>query len=193
MRPAMGKPDVRADPIWRVQPIVVRHNRRSAERLRRPAISFRRVSMPREFSPLVGVRPLGWTERDDELTGHGFSERRPMARHRSHSVEFKRQIAQEFLSGETLHDLAKRHDVSRNFIRIWVSEVRARRIPRRCAGGQSHLGIRGPDRRPRTAGWQAGSGTGVSKGALKSAPRPKNGTSSVITGPAASPSRKDAG
>jgi hypothetical protein len=31
------------------------------------------------------------------------------------------------------------------------------------------------------------------KGALKSAPRPKNGTTSVITGPAASPSQKDAG
>lgn len=43
-----------------------------------------------------------------------------MAKHRSHSVEFKRQVAQEFISGETLHGLAKRHDVSRNLIRIWV-------------------------------------------------------------------------
>jgi hypothetical protein len=33
-----------------------------------------------------------------------------MAKHRSHSIAFKRQIAQEFISGETLHDLAKRHD-----------------------------------------------------------------------------------
>ncbi len=40
-----------------------------------------------------------------------------MAKHRSHSVEFKRQVAQEFLAGETLHGLAKRHDVSRNLIR----------------------------------------------------------------------------
>lgn len=31
------------------------------------------------------------------------------------------------------------------------------------------------------------------KGALKSAPRPKNVTTSVITGPAVSPSPKDAG
>jgi hypothetical protein len=37
-----------------------------------------------------------------------------MLKHRSHSVEFKRQVAQEFLAGETLHRLAKRHDVSRN-------------------------------------------------------------------------------
>lgn len=43
-----------------------------------------------------------------------------MAKHRSHSIEFKRQIAQEFIAGETLHGLAKRHDLSRNLIRVWV-------------------------------------------------------------------------
>ncbi len=29
-----------------------------------------------------------------------------MAKYRSHSIEFKRQVAQEFLAGETLHGLA---------------------------------------------------------------------------------------
>ena len=48
-----------------------------------------------------------------------------MARHRSHSVEFKRQVAQEFLSGDTLHGLAKRHDISRNLIRVWVEKYEA--------------------------------------------------------------------
>ena len=48
-----------------------------------------------------------------------------MARHRSHSVEFKRQVAQAFLAGETLHGLAKRHDISRNLIRIWVEKYEA--------------------------------------------------------------------
>ena len=48
-----------------------------------------------------------------------------MAKHRSHSVEFKRQVAQEFLAGETLHGLAKRHDISRNLIRIWVDKYEA--------------------------------------------------------------------
>ena len=43
-----------------------------------------------------------------------------MAKHRSHSIDFKRQVAQEFIAAETLHGLAKRHDVSRNLIRIWV-------------------------------------------------------------------------
>ena len=43
-----------------------------------------------------------------------------MAKYRSHSIEFKRQVAQEYLSGETLHGLAKRHDVTRNLIPVWV-------------------------------------------------------------------------
>jgi hypothetical protein len=35
-----------------------------------------------------------------------------MAKHRSHSVAFKRQVAGEFIAGETLHALSKRHDIS---------------------------------------------------------------------------------
>jgi transposase len=48
-----------------------------------------------------------------------------MAKHRSHSIEFKRQVAQEFIAGETLHGLAKRHDIVRNLIRIWVQMYEA--------------------------------------------------------------------
>lgn len=44
----------------------------------------------------------------------------PIARHRSHRIEFKRQVVHEFIAGGTLHGLAKRHDVSRTLIRIWV-------------------------------------------------------------------------
>ena len=42
-----------------------------------------------------------------------------MAKHRTHSIEFK-QIAQDFIAGETLHALASRHDISRNLIQIWA-------------------------------------------------------------------------
>src|ERR1700724_1276106 len=42
-----------------------------------------------------------------------------MAKHRIHSIEFKRQIAQAFIAGETLHALASRHDISPSLIRIW--------------------------------------------------------------------------
>ena len=46
-----------------------------------------------------------------------------MARHRTYPIAFKRQVAQEFLSGEvSLHGLAKRHDVCRNLIRVWVEK-----------------------------------------------------------------------
>ena len=38
--------------------------------------------------------------------------------HKQHRV--KRQVAQEYLSGETLHGLAKRHDIQRQLIRVWV-------------------------------------------------------------------------
>ncbi|TQI65209.1 transposase [Bosea sp. AK1] len=48
-----------------------------------------------------------------------------MARHRTHSIEFKRQIAQDYLAGETLHSLARRHDLSRNLVRIWIQKFEA--------------------------------------------------------------------
>ena len=116
-----------------------------------------------------------------------------MAKHRSHSVEFKRQVAQEFLAGETLHGLAKRHDVSRNLIRIWVQkheqgafddDAQAADLIQEYEARIAAL--------ERLVGKQALE-LEFLKGALKSAPRPKNGSTSVITGPVASPSRKDAG
>ena len=48
-----------------------------------------------------------------------------MARHRTHSIEFKRQVVQEFLAGESPHALAKRHSISRNLIKIWVAKCEA--------------------------------------------------------------------
>ena len=48
-----------------------------------------------------------------------------MARQRSHSIEFKRQVVQEFIAGETLYGLAKRHDISRQLIRVWVQKYEA--------------------------------------------------------------------
>ena len=48
-----------------------------------------------------------------------------MRKHRSYPIEFKRQVAQEFLAGETLHGLAKRHEINRNLVRIWVAKYEA--------------------------------------------------------------------
>ena len=48
-----------------------------------------------------------------------------MANHRTHSIAFKRQVVQEYLAGETLHGLARRHELSRTLFRIWVDKYEA--------------------------------------------------------------------
>ncbi|MEQ8367800.1 MAG: transposase [Roseicyclus sp.] len=115
-----------------------------------------------------------------------------MAKHRSHSVEFKRQVVQEFLAGETLHGLAKRHDVSRNLIRIWVQKYEEGAFD---DDAQTVDLLQEYEARiaalERLVGKQALE-LEFLKGALKNAPPPKSGTISIVTSPAASPSRKDA-
>ena len=43
-----------------------------------------------------------------------------MGKHKAQSVELKHQVVQEYLAGETLHGLARRHNLPRSLIRIWV-------------------------------------------------------------------------
>ena len=116
-----------------------------------------------------------------------------MARHRSHSIEFKRQIVQEFLAGETLHGLAKRHDISRNLIRIWVEKYEAGAFD---DDAQAADLLQAYEARiaalERLVGKQALE-LEFLKGAHRLGPGPRNAPMSVIAGPAASPSRKDAG
>ena len=54
-----------------------------------------------------------------------FGNSNTLTKHRSHSAAFKRQVAEEFIAGETLHALSKRHDISRQLIRIWVGKFEA--------------------------------------------------------------------
>jgi transposase len=114
-----------------------------------------------------------------------------MARHRSHSVAFKRQVAEEFLGGETLHGLAKRHDVSRNLIRVWVAKYEAGAFDDDTQAADL---IQAYEARiaalERLVGKQALE-LEYLKGAWRSAPLPRSGPTSVIIGPAASPSPKD--
>jgi transposase len=116
-----------------------------------------------------------------------------MARHRSHSVEFKRQVAQEFLGGETLHGLARRHDISRNLIRVWVEKYEAGAFDEDAKAADL---IQAYEARiaalERLVGRQALE-LEFLKGALRCAPRPGSGPTSAIAGPVASPSRGDAG
>lgn len=116
-----------------------------------------------------------------------------MARHRTHSLEFKRQVAQEYLGGETLHGLAKRHDLSRNLIRIWIQRYEAGALDEDAVAAnlveQYEARIAALER---LVGKQALE-LEFLKGALKSAPRRRSAPTSVIVGPPASPSPKDAG
>ena len=112
-----------------------------------------------------------------------------MAKHRTHSIEFKRQVAQEFLAGETLHGLAKRHDVCRNLIRVWVQKYEAGDLAAADLLQQYEARIAALER---LVGKQALE-LEFLKGAVKSAPRPKSAAMSVIVGPPASALQKDAG
>lgn len=116
-----------------------------------------------------------------------------MTKHRSHSAAFERQVAQEFIAGDTLHGLSKRDDISRQLIRIWVgkydagaldNDVQAADLLQEYEGKIAAL--------ERMVGRQALE-IELLKGALKSAPRPRSEITSVIAGPVVSPSRKDVG
>ncbi|MGY3116890.1 transposase [Bradyrhizobium sp. S3.14.4] len=116
-----------------------------------------------------------------------------MAKHRTHSVEFKRQVSQEYLSGETLHGLAKRHDISRNLIRIWVEKFQAGALDEDLAAADLLQ-----DYEARIAALERLVGKQALeleflKGALHARQRRRSEPTSAITGPAASPSRKDVG
>jgi transposase len=115
-----------------------------------------------------------------------------MAKHRTHSAEFKRQVAQEYIAGETLHALAKRHDLSRNLVRIWVAKYEAGAFEDDFGAAdllqEYEAKIAALER---MVGRQALE-IEFLKGALKNAPRWRSGSTSVITGPVASPSPKDA-
>ena len=117
-----------------------------------------------------------------------------MARqHRSHSVAFKRQVCEEFLAGETLHGLAKRHDLCRNLIRVWVVKYEAGAFDDDASAADL---IQAYEARiaalERLVGKQALE-LEFLKGASASAARTRNAPTSVITGPPGSPSLKDAG
>jgi len=58
-----------------------------------------------------------------------------MTKHRSHSAAFKRQVAEEFIAGETLHAMSKQHDISRQLIRIWVGKFEAGASPSVSSAG----------------------------------------------------------
>lgn len=67
---------------------------------------------------MLAGAPLGM-DRLRALDRHpvsSFQTIKAMTKHHSDSAAFERQVAQEFVTGETLHRLSKRHDISRQLI-----------------------------------------------------------------------------
>ena len=116
-----------------------------------------------------------------------------MAKHRAHSIKFKRQVVQEYLGGETLHSLSKRHGVSRNLIQVWIQKYEAGEYDEDAVTADL---VQAYEARiaalERLFGKQALE-LEFLKGAQKSSAPPRSEPMSVITGPTVSPSPKDAG
>ena len=117
-----------------------------------------------------------------------------MARYRTHTIEFKRQVAEEHLSqGAALSELARRHDISRELLRIWVKKYEAGDL----ACGRPAT----PDRRAyeaKVAGLERKVGQltmelDLLKKGLASARRPRGASSSVVSGPKPAASEPGAG
>ena len=102
-------------------------------------------------------------------------------------------MAQEFLGGETLYGLARRHDVSRNLIRIWVAKYEAGAFDDEVQAAdllqQYEAKIAALER---LVGRQALE-LEFLKGAQKNARTPRNVRTFVVAGPAGCPSPEDAG
>src|SRR4051812_50006184 len=96
-----------------------------------------------------------------------------MARYRTHTIEFKRQLAEEHLcQGTSLDQLARRHDISRELLRIWVRKYEAGELASNGPGKADRRGFEAKI----AGGWRKVGpltrGLGLLKKGRGSAPRP---------------------
>ena len=119
-------------------------------------------------------------------------QHRPVPFSASSSVVSASPIERKTFARQTLYGLAKRHDVQRQLIRVWVRKYEEGAFD---DDAQAADLIQEYEARiaalERLVGKQALE-LEFLKGALKSAPPPRSGTTSVVTGPTAFPSRNDA-
>jgi transposase len=153
------------------------------------AITFPNLDDRSQGTKLIELEcaPAGGQNERKELTPlPGFRRMEAMTKHRSHSVAFKRQVAEEFIAGETLHGLSKRHDISRQLIRIWVGKFEAGALDEDVQAAdllqEYEAKIAALER---MVGRQALE-IELLKGVLKHAPQPRSATTSIVTGPVAS-------
>jgi transposase len=117
-----------------------------------------------------------------------------MARYRTYTIEFKRQLAEEHLSGGTsLNQLARRHDISRELLRIWVKKHQAGEFvgdgPTEADRRAYETKIAGLERKV----GQLTMELDLLKKGLTLARRPRGASSSVVSGPRPAASEPGAG
>ncbi len=117
-----------------------------------------------------------------------------MARYRIYTIEFKRRVAEEHLSGgAALSELARRHDISRELLRIWVRKYEAGEF---AGGGRPKVDRRAYEAKIAGLERKVGQLTmelDLLKRGLISARRARGGTSSVVSGPKPAASEPGAG
>jgi transposase len=117
-----------------------------------------------------------------------------MARYRTHTIEVKRRVVAEHLSGGTsLSERARRHDLSRALLRVWARKYEAGE----CASdGPTEADRRAHGTRIAGLGRKVGQLTMeldlLNKG-LIAARRPGGGASPVVSGPEPAASEPGAG
>ncbi len=107
-----------------------------------------------------------------------------MARYRTYTIEFKRRLVEEHLSGGVgLSELARRHDISRELLRIWVRKYEAGAFagdgPTKADRRAYEAPIAGLERKV----GQLTMELDLLKRGLTSARRPSGARSSVVSGP----------
>ena len=111
---------------------------------------------------------------------------------RSFSIDFKKEVVAEYLGGEPLHRVARRHQLHPGLLRVWVEKSEAGDVDSEVASAEL---VSAYERKigalERLVGRQALE-IEFLRGALHARPSPRSAPTSVISGPAASPSSRDA-
>jgi transposase len=111
---------------------------------------------------------------------------------RTFSIDFKKELVAQYLGGETLHRVARRHGIDAGLLRIWVEKAEAGEFDSEIASAEL---VSAYERKiaalERLVGRQAVE-IEYLKGAVRARPSPRGAPTSVISGPAASPSSRGA-
>ena len=111
--------------------------------------------------------------------------------HRTHSIAFKRQVVQGYLAGETLHGLARRHDLSRALIRVWVDKYETIAFDEEAEAADTIQEYEARTAAPERLVGNQTQEFEFLKGAQPQGRQPRGAPMSAATGPKVSPSPKD--